>query len=210
MRTFSAVLLLFVLCGCGGQPTTAPSTPAGKPNVVFIGDSMLGGSWSGNTISAFPQYNAINKGIGGNTADQMLARFQTDVIDLHPDVVVIWGSGNGMGVFLTTAQVESDWVAMMDLARANNIRIIMATLAPHGAPSTTADDGGHREVDDWLRVYAFNHHDIVLADFYAALAGPDLLLKPEYNQDGVHLTDAGHAALVPVAVQAIEVAIQPH
>jgi lysophospholipase L1-like esterase len=40
------------------------------------------------------QPNWINRGVPGNTTAQMLARFQTDVIDLHPDVVHIMGGGN--------------------------------------------------------------------------------------------------------------------
>jgi hypothetical protein len=55
------------------------------PKVVFIGDE---------TTSYWPMAdhpNWINKGVPGNTTDQMLARFQTDVIDLQPDVVHIMG-----------------------------------------------------------------------------------------------------------------------
>jgi hypothetical protein len=62
------------------------ANPATKlPKVVFIGDE---------TTSYWPMAdhpNWINKGVPGNTTDQMLARFQTDVIDLHPDVVHIMG-----------------------------------------------------------------------------------------------------------------------
>ena len=52
------------------------------PKVVFIGDDI--------TANCFPQGAIwINKGISGQTSGQVLARFQTDVIDLHPDVVNI-------------------------------------------------------------------------------------------------------------------------
>jgi lysophospholipase L1-like esterase len=63
--------------------------PATKqPTVIFIGDETTA-NWP---MANHP--NWINKGVPGNTTTQMLARFQTDVIDLHPDVVHIMGGWN--------------------------------------------------------------------------------------------------------------------
>jgi hypothetical protein len=59
-----------------------------QPKVVFIGDETTS-NWS---MSDHP--NWINRGVPGNTTAQMLTRFQTDVINLHPDVVHIMGGGN--------------------------------------------------------------------------------------------------------------------
>ena len=70
------------------SPTiTTPATAyqrdlARYPRVVFIGDDT--------TLNWFPQSALwINKGVAGDTSGKMLARFQTDVIDLHPNVVHI-------------------------------------------------------------------------------------------------------------------------
>ncbi len=72
------------------------ANPAAKlPKVVFIGDDTTA-NWP---MGDHP--NWINRGVAGDTTDQMLARFQTDVIDLHPDVVHILAG--------TEDAIKEDW-----------------------------------------------------------------------------------------------------
>jgi GDSL-like Lipase/Acylhydrolase family len=111
---------------------------ARQPTVVFIGDE----STSDWPMAGHP--NWINRGVAGNTTDQMLARFQTDVIDLHPDVVHIMGGGNDVN--------DEDWPefdecgidtcenynAMAEMANAAGIRVIFGT--PAGIGSETENE----------------------------------------------------------------------
>lgn len=190
--------------GPGGTKEASTTVTLGPPlRVVFIGDSMLGGSWGGTGIqTAFPQYAAINKGIGGNTASQMLARFQTDVIDLQPDIVVIWGSANGLSAGLTPEDVENNWVAMITEARNACIGIVICTIVPSPTPRTDIP-----AANDWLRSYVSANH-IAFADFDTVLADDNGLLRSNDNQGDGHLSDAGHAALVAPATTAIEQAVK--
>jgi GDSL-like Lipase/Acylhydrolase family len=73
----------------------AANPTAKLPTVVFIGDDTTA-NWP---MGDHP--NWINRGVAGDTTDQMLARFQTDVIDLHPDVVHILGGTNDA--------IQEDW-----------------------------------------------------------------------------------------------------
>jgi hypothetical protein len=79
------------------------------------------------------QPNWINKGVPGNTTDQMLARFQTDVIDLHPDVVHILGGADdakfetwplGMPCGIDTCGNLEEMSAM---AQAAGIKVVVGT-----------------------------------------------------------------------------------
>jgi lysophospholipase L1-like esterase len=67
-------------CGKGSMP----------PKVIFIGDSITQ-LWGDSQLSpAFVQNtNWTDKGISGQTSTQVLARFQTDVIEPHPNIVHI-------------------------------------------------------------------------------------------------------------------------
>jgi hypothetical protein len=73
----------------------AANPTAKLPKVVFIGDDTTA-NWP---MGDHP--NWINRGVAGDTTDQMLARFQTDVIDLHPDVVHILAG--------TEDAIQEDW-----------------------------------------------------------------------------------------------------
>ena len=87
--------MILLLAGCGATKQISPIRAgtagvgakyqrnlADYPKVVFIGDDI--------TADWFPQSAIwINKGISGQTSGQVLARFQTDVIDSHPDIVNI-------------------------------------------------------------------------------------------------------------------------
>ena len=72
------------------------TVPPPNPNmlrVVFMGDSITD-AWPHMAGSFFPDKDYIDRGIGGQTAPQMLLRFRQDVIALHPRVVVILAGTN--------------------------------------------------------------------------------------------------------------------
>src|SRR5690242_20312005 len=89
--------------------------PVLPKKIVFIGDSNTA-TRPTNGISQADTYSqkignargfgtVVNAGIGGQTAVQMLARFQTDVLDQHPDYIHIDGGINGaLAGGLTAAQ----------------------------------------------------------------------------------------------------------
>jgi alpha-L-fucosidase len=59
-----------------------------RPTVVFMGNSITD-SWVDSVPSFFLDNNFVGRGISGQVSSQMLVRFQADVIDLKPKVVVI-------------------------------------------------------------------------------------------------------------------------
>lgn len=95
-------------------PVATPDTPPSK-KIVFIGDSNTA-TRPANGINQADTYSqkignargfgtVVNAGIGGQTAIQMLARFQTDVIAQSPDHIHIDGGINGaLAGGLTAAQ----------------------------------------------------------------------------------------------------------
>ncbi len=89
-------------------PNTARALRRGKTlKIVAIGSSSTEGIGASDRSKNYPsrlaeellrrfpdrEINVVNKGIGGETASQMLVRFQKDVLDLKPNLV-IWQLGS--------------------------------------------------------------------------------------------------------------------
>ncbi len=182
---------------------------AGESRVVFMGDSITD-SWGrikGSTF--FPGKPYINRGISGQTTAQMVLRFQQDVIDLHPAVVVILAGTNdiaGNTGLATLPMIENNFRSMTELAQASHIRVILASVLPtinypwqpglQPAPKI-------RALNAWLRTYAAARGATYL-DYYDALATPQGGMRAHLSSDGVHPTPAGYAIMAPLAQQAID------
>ncbi|MFD1432168.1 SGNH/GDSL hydrolase family protein [Lacticaseibacillus yichunensis] len=63
-----------------GWPGTEPSLGTGYPRVI-----------SAELAAVYPELKilTINRGVSGDTTNELVARYQADVLDLHPDVVSI-------------------------------------------------------------------------------------------------------------------------
>jgi lysophospholipase L1-like esterase len=182
----------------------------GEQRVVFYGDSITDG-WGRGTDRGefFPGKPYVNRGISGQTTPQMVVRFRQDVIELHPAAVVILAGTNdiaGNTGPMTPEMTEDNFKSMADLARANGIRVIIASILP------TRDFPWHkglepapkvRLLNDWLKGYCVNH-SITYLDYYSAMAADDGGMKPGISKDGVHPNAAGYGIMAPLAQAAID------
>src|SRR5438105_2882463 len=104
----------------------------GEERVVFMGDSITD-FWGRRGGTFFPGKPYINRGISGQVTSQMLLRFHQDVVLLRPKAVVILAGTNDIGGnlgFTALEIVEDNLAAMAELARANNIKVVLAALTP--------------------------------------------------------------------------------
>ena len=183
-----------------------PPTQPGR--VVFYGDSITD-AWVKNGGTFFPGKPYVNRGISGQTTEQMVVRFRQDVINLHPTAVVILAGTNDIAGNTgpeTQAMIEDNFRSMVDLARANNIRVVLASVLPAAGypwkPSAGNPAEKIRALNDWLKSYAASQK-ITYLDYYSAMAGPDGGMKPGISIDGVHPNAAGYAIMEPLAEKAL-------
>ena len=108
-----------------------PPAPS-EARVVFMGDSITD-SWGRKYGKFFSGRPYINRGISGQTTPQMLIRFRPDVIVLRPSVVVILAGTNDLAGNtgpMTLEAIEDNLISMAELARANGIHVVLASLLP--------------------------------------------------------------------------------
>ncbi|MFC6644165.1 SGNH/GDSL hydrolase family protein [Granulicella cerasi] len=187
-----------------------PAHEAGR--VVFFGDSITD-AWTRNGGKFFPGKPYVNRGISGQTTEQMLVRFRQDVINLHPDVVVFLAGTNdiaGNTGVRTQEQIAGNIRSMVELAKANHIRVVLASLLP------AADYGWRRGLMPAQKIVAFNvwmkqyaaEQGLVYVDYWTPMATPDGALKPELTHDGVHPQAPGYAIMEPLAQAGIDEAMR--
>ncbi len=188
-----------------------PAPAAGQERVVFLGDSITA-TWGDPGNKFFPGKPYVNRGINGQTTAQMVLRFHQDVVDLHPKVVVIVGGTNDIAANtgpLTPKATLDDFRAMVEMARANGIKVVIGSIPPaqdffwnkgvEPAPKIKALNDG---LEAWCR-----RRGIVWVDYYSALADEKGGMKPGMSVDGVHPTPAGFAVMAPLAEAGIQKAL---
>jgi lysophospholipase L1-like esterase len=227
-----ALSLWIVLQGCSGlvparfpvaSDVPAVTTPL-NDTVLFIGDSITAG-WP--EVDFKDHKNWINKGIGGQTSKQIAARFQVDVVDLHPGLVHIlvgtndvypgWEICGSKTPYVASATIPpgtSDTCAnvfyMLETAKRNKIKAVIGTIPPWGCSDAqtacsqpTADLTPGRYVrigalNSWIRTFGLEEGAVVV-DYHAALTNANGLYASGLTLDGVHPSAAGYGIIKPIA-----------
>jgi lysophospholipase L1-like esterase len=189
-----------------------PPAP-GEKRVVFMGDSITD-IWGRRYGKFFPGKPYVNRGISGQTTPQMLIRFRADVIALKPKVVVILAGTNdiaGNTGPTTLDAIEDNFTSMVDLAKANGIHVVLASLTPvcdYIKPQTERRPPEKIiALNSWIKEYAAKHHCVYL-DYYSAMLDSKQMLKQDLTFDGLHPNDAGYAVMAPLAEKAIAQALR--
>jgi lysophospholipase L1-like esterase len=197
------------LCKFRADNLALSRKPADPQRVVFMGDSI-----TQNWLLAHGDFFAthfVNRGISGQTTPQMLVRFRADVIALHPAAVHILAGVNDIAGNTgpsTLSAIEDNIMAMVEIARANKVRVILASPLPtdtfNWAPKIKpADD--IRAYNAWLKDYAARNK-LTYVDYYTPMATASGGLKPDLALDGVHPNKKGYDVMEPLARAAIAAA----
>jgi hypothetical protein len=167
---------------------------ANLPSVVFIGDDAIS-QWASNSTAFQQNPNWINKGIAGQTSDQVLARFQADVINLHPAIVNIDVGMNDVLVpgwepecgaaSIPAAATCANIGSMASMAHAAGIKTIVGTI-PIDPTGSIAAFGNGELFNRGLRQAVtlpedglpfFNTPDTIMVDYMPTYtAGPPIVV----------------------------------
>jgi lysophospholipase L1-like esterase len=192
--------------------TLPPPSPAAS-RVIFLGDSITQ-SWHLSDLG-LSHLEVLNRGISGQTTPQMLVRFQQDVVRLRPAVVHILAATNDFAENTgptTLAAIEDNFRSMVEIAQANHIRVVLASVLP------VADYPWRRglqpsprivALNSWLRAYA-RQRKLVYVDYYSAVVDSEGGMKSALSEDGVHPNPAGYAVMRPLTRHSVMEALGEH
>lgn len=132
----------------------------------------------------FTQNGYANKGVSGERTDQMLSRYQKDVLALDPSVVVIMGGTNDLAQGYAKDHILANIKSMAEQAAAKNMQVVLCSVTPCNmtySKLSPREKGTHivalnGMIQDYAREKAFTY-----CDYYPALVAQDgYSLKEEY------------------------------
>ena len=151
-----------------------------------------------------PGWLTINKGRSADTTADMLARFQTDVIDYGDAAyVIIWGGTVDIVLELTEEETETNLQAMYTMAHNAGIKVVAITITPMNYISPESKLKILAK-NSWIQNTAINVNYV--ADAYTAIDDPNHPgnILPIYDSgDHAHLSDAGYAKVAETIYNAV-------
>lgn len=178
------------------------------PKVVFMGNSITD-NWARMHKEFFEENNFAGRGIGGQTSCEMLVRFQADVIDLKPKLVLIMAGTNDVAHNIGVIKLEhvvQNIQSMCELAKVHGIRPLVCSVPPCAAfswgPEIKDAANTIRTLNGMLQEYC-KKAKIDYVDYWTALAKEDGSMKDGISTDGCHPTLDGYAIMEPIALKAI-------
>ena len=176
-----------------GTFTVADRTP-----IAALGDSITHG---GGAITVPPSYTLYdwetyctvpvkNLGHSGDTTEEMLARFERDVLPFSPRVLIIMGGVNDFRSGIYGAESVRNLAALREKCMAHGITPIFLTATPIRPALMTArmtiqappsDWWAHRDyINNWILQQEYS------IDVSSVLADADGQLEAAYTTDGLH------------------------
>jgi lysophospholipase L1-like esterase len=113
---------------------------------------------------------------------------------------------------MTPEMIEYNYASMADLAKANGIKVIFASVLPiHDYGNTKVSERRSPEqileLNEWLKSYCKARGHIYL-DYFSKMVDDKGMLKAELANDGLHPNAEGYKIMAPLAESAIRQALR--
>lgn len=184
--------------------------PHKKIKVIFFGDSITeAGVKPGGYINLIDSlaknksgeqtYDFIGKGIGGNKVYDLLFRLQDDVINLQPDIVIIYVGINDVwhkslaGTGTDSVRFERFYQKMIDQLKDKNINVILCTPSVIGEKTDNSNpqDGDLNAYANIIRRLTVKNN-LKLVDLRKDFLDYILNNNPGNEASGILTTDRVH------------------
>jgi len=143
----------------------------------------------------------------------MIIRMKSDVIDARPAAVVILGGSFDLARNVPLTTIQGNFTAMADLAEANNIRPMFASVLPvsdyhKDANPTYERTPGRplaqvRALNEWLQSFCVRRGYSYL-NYFAVVVDAKGQLREDFSDDGLHPNSKGYRIMAPLVLDALE------
>lgn len=168
----------------------------GDVDVAFIGDSLTDGY---DLATFYPQYNAVNRGIAGDTTFGVEYRLKVSLYDINPKVVVMLIGGNN---YKTMFQNYENILKKLKTNLPNS-HIVLLSLTALGGDFIRLNptfQQNNTRIKALANSYNFNYIDVFTPLCNSETGG----IYEEYTTDSVHLTAQGYQVLTNAITPVLE------
>lgn len=177
---------------------------SGKHRVVFYGDSRAL-SWPAPDIE---NIQFINRGIGNQTSEQIRLRYDSHILPLQADILIVQLCVNDLKTIplfpqnrvRIVEQCQHNLQEIISKAEVAGAKVILTTVFPVGKVSPErylvwSDEVrlAIREINHFIKKLA--NDNVIVWDTYALLEGKKNRIRTEYSRDLLHLNQQGYEVL---------------
>ena len=204
-------------------PNTASAIRSGKALVILaIGSSSTEGVGASDAAHAYPALLAeelrrrwpqlsvtvINKGVGGEMAFQMLARFERDVLPYHPQLV-IWQTGSNQALWGDIEGYAGTIREGISRLKAAGTDIVL--MDPQFAPRVIARPV-HPLIVDSIGAVA-NDMSVAVFRRFAVMqywvSSGQYKVEDIISSDGLHMNDMSYGCIARLLADSVAAAAEP-
>ena len=159
-------------------------------DVVFLGDSLTEGY---DLKAYYPEYNVVNRGIGGDTTFGLEKRLQISAYDISPKMIMMLIGANNFDTMMDN--YENIVISLKENLTNSDVTLLSLT-------SMTKDWGRNNQKAQnnniKIKEYA-NKYNLRYLDLYNPLLDETTNeLRLEYTTDGGHFTPQGYEVITSV------------
>lgn len=181
------------------------STTAGTPGFLSPREAPPEGRGNSQSQYAYwvmknhPEWQVFNRGVAAQRSDQILRRFEYDVLRFNPDALVILAGVNDLHQGHSVAETEESLTQLYSRAKEAGIKTILCTILPYNLAVPEVAER-IRIVNSWIEAYA-KEQGFLFCDTFKAVTDPatgKLMESPDQIHPGVEGYRRMAEALLPV------------
>jgi acyl-CoA thioesterase-1 len=176
------------------SPTLGDELPRPTPYTEFLKERVRKMPNLGNAGACRAEF--LNRGIVGELTEDMLDRFDLDVVKAEPDFVIILGGSNDLGWGVEPQHVAGNLIEMYGEAVRHGILPIACTV-----PSILGFDEGippRLVLNQLIKNYSVGHDQVCVDLFTATCDSTTGRLREECSGDGLHMNTRGYETMAEV------------
>lgn len=188
------------------------STTAGTPGFLSPIEAPPNGEGNEESQYAFwlmkehEDWKVLNRGVNGERTDQMLARFQRDVIAEGPRIVILLGGVNDIFQRLPAEFAERNLSRMYFMARKAGVVPLACTVLPYDVIGRR-EAATRRELNGWIRAES-SGRGFPFCDTAAAVCDPADPDRLGESPDGLHPDVTGYRKMAVSISKALSAYIE--